>query len=467
MTWLQKRLPKRMANQLVLLLVLALLLTNIIAIVAIQLTGALIHPVSRAHALERLSIAYQAAQRLAPADTEPLLQAINTRDARFWIAARPDVPAFPMRSEEQRLAADLASLLPATDNIMMQLERTDGGVAREHLFRAAGWQPLRLRTSVELPDGRYLNGVQHPMQAYEWRRLLAYALPVTSVPVLLMVMFFIRRVVHPVKTLAEATERVSRGEWIKPLPLRGPQEARELTQAFNLMQERLARHVEGRTRMLAAVSHDLNTPITELRLTVELMAEGPDRDDMLESLQELSSMVSETLKFVRGDALQEQTSSLSVSRLLDDLARRYRTLGQPVTWQGGEATEIRCRPLSLKRALTNLIDNALMYAGDATLSLHQQAGGVRIEVLDHGPGIAPASLAQAFEPFVQLSHMKVREDTGAGGGLGLGLSIARATVHAHGGELILENRPPAGLCAIVILPEGQKVMVLPNQKVRP
>ncbi|MFN2994446.1 ATP-binding protein [Serratia plymuthica] len=453
MKWLNNLLPKRMANQLTLLLVLALLISNVIAIVYIQLTGALIHPMSRVNALERLAIAYQAVQHLSPTDSEKLLRTIDTSDAHFWVDTRPDVPYFPMRSEEQRLVADLTRLAPSASHSVMQLERTDGGLAREHLFRSTGWQPLRLRTSIKLPDGRYLNGVQHPQQAYEWSRLLAYALPVTSMPVLLIVIFFMRRVVQPVKSLAEATERVSRGEWITPLPLRGPQEARELTQAFNLMQERLARHVEGRTRMLAAVSHDLNTPITELRLQVELLEEGPARDDMLDSLQELSAMVSETLKFVRGDALQEKTVSMSITRLLDDLARRYRTLGKSVEWPGAEQIEILCRPLSLKRALTNLIDNALIYAGEATLSLTQDADNVRIEVLDHGAGIALSELEQVFEPFVQLSHQSMLEDKGIGGGLGLGLSIARATVHAHGGELILENRPPAGLCAVVILPK--------------
>ncbi len=233
----------------------------------------------------------------------------------------------------------------------------------------------------------------------------------------------------------------------------GPQEARDLTTAFNIMQARIARHVEGRTRMLAAISHDLNTPITELRLQMELLDDGPERDDMLESLDELRAMVRETLNFVRGDAVQEATVEISLTALIDDLAKRYATMGTPIGWRGASEIMCRCRPLALKRALTNLIDNALKHAGDATVSLFKAPDGdIHLEVLDHGPGIEPAWLTQVFEPFVQLSQTGT--DHPQGGGLGLGLAIARACVQAHGGELTLENRPPAGLCAVVRLPAG-------------
>jgi signal transduction histidine kinase len=162
-------------------------------------------------------------------------------------------------------------------------------------------------------------------------------------------------------------------------------------------------------------------------------------------------MVRETLNFVRGDSVQEATVRISLNAMLDDLARRYQTLGQPVIWVGSEPVDCDCRPLALKRALTNLIDNALHHAGDATISLSREEGGmIRMEVLDHGPGIEPSWLTQVFEPFVQLGRGGA--DVSQGGGLGLGLAIARACIQAHGGELALENRPPAGLCAVVRLP---------------
>lgn len=442
-----------MTQQLGVLLLLALLASNAIAMLFLQRTGALIHPLSRTLTLERLVTAYHVAHELSAADASRVLATMDTEDARFWIARQREVSPFDMRPEERRLTAELRTRLALAPDasVDMQLERIGGGPAREHVFFRGGWEPLRLRTSIDLPDGLRLNAMQHPAGAYEWSRLLAYTLPVTTIPVLLIVIFFMRRVVQPVKTLAQATERVSRGEWIAPLPLSGPQEARDLTTAFNVMQERIARHVEGRTRMLAAISHDLNTPITELRLQVELLEDGSVRDDMLESLDELRAMVRETLNFLRGDAVQEATVTVSLTDMLDDLARRYRTLEQPVTWTGSTPLNCHCRPLALKRALTNLIDNAVRHAGDAQISVYrEEGGGIRLEILDHGPGIAPSWLTQVFEPFVQLGQGGA--DLSQGGGLGLGLAIARACIQAHGGELALENRPPAGLCAVVRLP---------------
>jgi signal transduction histidine kinase len=447
-----------MTHQLSLLLLLALLASNAIAMLFLQRTGALIHPLSRTLTLERLTTAYHVAHELVAADASRVLATMETQEARFWIAAQPDVSPFDMHKEERRLAADLRARLGLTAAmaVNVQLERTTGGPARDQVFLRAGWAPLRLRTSIILPDGQILNSLQHPAGAYEWSRLLAYTLPVTTIPVLLIVIFFMRRIVQPVKTLAEATERVSRGEWIAPLALSGPQEARDLTTAFNVMQERIARHVEGRTRMLAAVSHDLNTPITELRLQVELVEDGPLRDDMLESLDELRAMVAETLNFVRSDAVQEATVTVSLNHILDDLERRYRTLEQPVSWACAEEISCQCRPLALKRALTNLIDNALRHGGDAHISMGREEGGmIRLEILDHGPGIDPAWLTQVFEPFVQLGRGGA--NISEGGGFGLGLAIARACIQAHGGELALENRPPAGLCAVVRLPAAPEL----------
>lgn len=452
MTSLHRLWPQRLLHQLSLLLCLALLASHLIGMLMLHYHGSLLHPLSRNASLERLATAYHAARDLAPGSSAALLEHMGNRETRFWIARHPEVAPFPPRAEEQRLANDLRSRLqlPVDTRLTLQLERVSGADARSHLFSPAGWAPLRLRSSLALGEGYYLNAVQHPSGAYQWTSVLAYSLPMTTLPVLLVVIIGIRRVVRPVRVLALATERVSRGEWIAPLPLDGPAEARELTHAFNTMQTNLARHVEGRTRLLAAISHDLNTPLTELRLLVELLEPGPARDDMLESLDELSAMVRETLDFVRGDAVQEPTQHISLNALLDDLARRYRLLQQPLSWDGAPPLMLTCRPLAIKRALTNLIDNALTHGGATQLTLAQHGEQICLEILDQGPGLPPAWLSKVFEPFVQLGRGGA--DARNGGGLGLGLAIARACIQAHGGELLLENRPPAGLCAVVRLP---------------
>jgi signal transduction histidine kinase len=445
--------PNRMAHQLSLLLLLALLASNLIAMLFLQSTGSLLHPLSRQSSLERLVIAHHAALALNALDSTRLLQAMGDADSRFWIAAQADVAPNHLRREESRLAATLGARLDLAVPVRVQLERSGGGDARAHPFSRDGWAALRLRTSIALPDGRFLNALQHPVGAYEWGRMLAYSLPVTTLPVLLIVMMFMARVLRPIRLLAQATERVSRGEWIAPLALTGPQEARDLTGAFNTMQVSIARHVEGRTRMLAAISHDLNTPITELRLQLELLEPGELRDDLMESLDQLRGMVRETLDFVRGDALPEPTILVSLTGLLDDLAKRYSLMGRPLDWAGAEPVTLHCRPLALKRALTNLIDNALQHAGDAALSLHlDEPDRLRVEILDRGPGLPREWLEKVFEPFVQLGRDGATPHQG--GGLGLGLAIARSCIQAHGGELSLENRLPAGLCAVVRLPRA-------------
>ncbi|HKS11947.1 MAG TPA: ATP-binding protein [Pseudomonas sp.] len=441
-----------MLHQLSLLLCLALLASHLIGILLLHRHGSLLHPLSRNASLERLATAFHTARDLHASQASTLLMHMGNSETRFWIDTQPEVEPFQPRAEERRLARDLRARLqlPADAGVTLQLERVSGVDARSHLLSPAGWAPLRLRSSLDLGDGRFLNAVQHPSGAYRWTSVLAFSLPMTTLPVLLVVIFCISRVVRPVKSLAQASERVSRGEWIAPLPLQGPQEARELTHAFNTMQANLARHVEGRTRLLAAISHDLNTPLTELRLQVELLDPGAARDDMLESLDELSAMVRETLDFVRGDAVQEPTRRIALNGLLDDLARRYRLLQQPLEWSGAAPVMLSCRPLALKRALTNLIDNALTHGGATRLSLFEDVGQVRLEILDQGDGLPEAWLSKVFEPFVQLGRGGA--DARNGGGLGLGLAIARACIQAHGGELVLENRPPAGLCAVVRLP---------------
>ncbi|WP_119141007.1 ATP-binding protein [Pseudomonas reidholzensis] len=443
-----------MLHQLLLLLCVALLASHLIGILLLHRHGSLLHPLSRNASLERLATAFHAAHDLSRPQAERLLAQMGNPETRFWLAPTAEVSPFSARPEEQRLARDLRQRLqlPAEHPITLQLERVNGADARAYPFSPGGWAALRLRSSLALGDGLYLNAVQHPSGAYQWGTVLAYSLPMTTLPVLLVMMLCLGRVVRPIKTLAKATERVSRGEWIAPLPLSGPQEARELTCAFNTMQANLARHVEGRTRLLAAISHDLNTPLTELRLQVELLEPGPTRDDLLESLAELTAMVRETLEFVRGDAVQETTCRLRLNDLLDDLARRYQLMGLPLIWQGGEEVWLGCRPLALKRALTNLIDNALKHGGATRLELSASGGQVCLQIIDQGPGLPEAWLEKVFEPFVQLGRGGA--DASSGGGLGLGLAIARACIQAHGGELVLENRLPQGLCAWVRLPVG-------------
>lgn len=449
MSQLKRLLPQRMMSQLGLLMVSAIVIANLLAVGGLQLIGNLLSPATRNLAVERIELAYLASQ-LAPGSPLPVLRQDG---ARFWIADRAEVTPFPMRREERRLRDAVLKLKGFTPDVQVtfQLERSNGGPARWHLFSTENSEPLRLRSTLSLPDGTYLNGIQPLDPAYAWIQLLSLSLIIMTVPLILLSLYFTHRVVRPIQRLAAAADALSRGDWTGSLPLVGPRESKDLTGSFNLMQQRLARHLEGKTRMLASMSHDFNTPLTELRLQIELMEAGEARDDMLESLIELQSMVSETLNFIRDETPQEKTCRCDLSKLLSDLTHRYGQKGESVTWQGEDGITINCRPLAIKRVLSNLIENALSYAGEASVRLTAESNMVRIDVLDSGPGIPEKQLEQVFEPFVRLNDNRAARRH-FGGGLGLGLSIARACVHAHGGELSLKNRSPAGLCATILLP---------------
>ncbi|MEH3021725.1 MAG: ATP-binding protein [Pseudomonas oryzihabitans] len=444
-TWLQGITPR-----LCLLFCATLLLAHAAAALVLHQTGSLVHPLSYGQALERLAVARTAVERLPAAQAEALLRVLAEPPARVWVAATPEVAPFPMLSEERRLTRDLARRLgQAEDELVMQLEGLAGEAARASPLTAAGWAPLQLRSSLALPDGRWLNAVQYPARSDGWLAALGWSLLLGALPVLLLGWWLIGQLVRPLRRLTRAAEGLSRGERSRLEVQRGPREARELAAAFELMQERLLRHLDDRVRMLAAISHDFNTPLAALRVQLALLEPSAERDDMEESLGELDAMVQETLDFIRGERQTEAYREVDLSALLDDLQQRYRALGRAVSWPGHGAATLRGRPLALKRALGNLLDNALQHGDSATLELSRpEPRLLRLDILDDGPGLPEDQLERVFEPF----YRPPGQDSARG--LGLGLAIARACILAHGGELQLHNRPEGGLCARVLLPSA-------------
>lgn len=273
---------------------------------------------------------------------------------------------------------------------------------------------------------------------------LLMALLLASVVVLILG----RWITRPLADLAAAAERLGRGEQGPPLPETGPEDIRQTTHAFNQMRARLERFVADRTRMLAAISHDLRTPITALRLRAEFIDDAENRDKILATLDEMQRMTEATLAFAKSEHNTETTQAVDITALLDALCEDYRALGHNLRFSAGKRVVCHCRPMAIKRALRNLIDNALAYASDVGLDLRALPGQIEIYVTDRGPGISTEQLERVFDPFVRLEDSRNRDT----GGIGLGLSIARTIVHAHGGELSLRNRPQGGLEAVIKLP---------------
>jgi signal transduction histidine kinase len=239
-----------------------------------------------------------------------------------------------------------------------------------------------------------------------------------------------------------------------PLPEVGPSEVATAARAFNTMAERIRRFVGDRTQMLAAIGHDLRTPITRLRLRAEFLDDDEQRRKMLADLDEMEAMVNATLAFARDDSATEPSVAVDLAALcrtvLDEAAdARPELEPEAIYYQGPDRQRIRGRPIALKRALANLVANALNYAGDARVVIDPPAhGSITLRVEDHGEGIPEDSLEAVFQPFRRLEASRNRET----GGTGLGLPIARNILRAHGGDVVLRNRTGGGLEAVVTLP---------------
>jgi signal transduction histidine kinase len=258
----------------------------------------------------------------------------------------------------------------------------------------------------------------------------------------------VRWVTGPLSQLATAAERLGQDIDRPPLPETGPAESRRAARAFNTMQQRLQRFLSDRTRMLAAMSHDLKTPITRMRLRTDLLDDDVLRAKFAKDLGEMESMVAQTLDFMRDATAAEPVQRVNVQALLESLQRDYQDTGSEVAIEGRVTQPFSGRPLALRRCLTNLLDNAVRYGKRATLRAEESAERLTIRVLDEGPGIPDAELERAFEPFYRGESSRNR----ATGGTGLGLGIARNIARAHGGNLALRNRPQGGLEAILSLP---------------
>jgi len=305
------------------------------------------------------------------------------------------------------------------------------------------------QTQIRLLDGSWAQfNARVPQEAASlpWRLLLT--LVVLLVAVSLLSLVAVRWVTRPLLALAAAADELGRDINRPPLPEQGPLEVRQAAHAFNTMQTRLVRYIEDRTRILAAMSHDLKTPITRLRLRAELMEDAELRLRFEKDLLEMEAMVSQTLDFMRGLDSREPPQPIDIMALLESLQADNEEMGRAMSIEGRTAAPFVGAPQLLKRCITNLLDNAILYGGRARVQVEDGAAELIIRISDDGPGLAEAELERVFEPFYRSEGSRNRET----GGTGLGLSIARNIALAHGGDIRLINIPQGGLEARLSLP---------------
>jgi signal transduction histidine kinase len=256
----------------------------------------------------------------------------------------------------------------------------------------------------------------------------------------------VRLAVQPVRMLADAADRLSRNIDEAPLPEKGAIEIRAATRAFNRMQDRLRRHVNSRALAFAAMSHDMRTPLTRMRLRLESLSEDA-KEKLGDDLREIEALARSVLEVTRSLSAEEAMVRVDIDVLLDRLVHDYAALGERIAFKGSSKL-LDARPVALRRALGNLIDNALKYGKDVSVEIEDSGDRVGISVCDNGPGIPAEDLQKVVYPFYRVEGSRNRDT----GGAGLGLAIAKDIVEGHGGELILQNRPDGGLRATIQLP---------------
>ncbi len=461
-------LPRSMFWRLMLVLVLGLILAQVIGSMillrdrddALQHDRGL-HLISRVTAVVRL---------LEETDREKwrvITTAFDSPDFRVSIEQQPrprEEHAIIPRALAAKLKSDLSDH-PAIRVLLIPMQ-PDARTAGERLGDRPQVRPSReqgdqergrrhgrrpgLQVQVQLSSGEWVV-VQHrvPVDVHSWRGKILSYLVVLVLSIMLLSFIAVRYVTRPLGLLANAADDLGRDIQSPPLDESGPAEVRRAARAFNTMQDRLRRYIDDRDEILAAVSHDLKTPITRLRLRTEMLAQDGVQEKFNHDLDEMEQMVDATLAFMRGTESSETAAPVDIVALLEALQQDMRDLGHRVELQPAELKPYRARPLLLKRCLTNLVENAVRYGEQAEIRLEQGKEQLQIIIADRGPGIPQDERERIFQPFVRGESSRSRNT----GGNGLGLSIARNIARAHGGELTLRSgKEGVGLEAVVTLP---------------
>lgn len=347
--------------------------------------------------------------------------------ARFTAAPQ----ACPSSSlDTQDLQEVLKSEYPGIHGVVVRACDADTGHPTVQILVPLGAQTLDIRANkTERPPSR----MSFPI----WGSLVFMFVGMT-----VMCTWAVRRVVRPLRRLSEQAEVFGREVVVTRIDEMGPQEMRRVARTFNRMQERITLSLRNRTRTLAAISHDLRTPLTRMRLQLDTDDEQyTGREKLLKDISLMQTMVTAVLGFLSHGFDQEKKEWLDLNALLTTLCDEYEEAGASIRLAQTGTIRLYCQPSAIQRALSNLIENAIHYGSDVVVQAMQNQGVVTIDVLDDGPGIAPERIAEATEPFVRL-------DTSRGdrpGSVGLGLSIVKEIVQMHNGRLTLSNRVPTGL----------------------
>jgi signal transduction histidine kinase len=457
-------LPKSLFGQTLLILLAGLLVSHAV--------GSWIYTADREQAVRAVG-GFATAQRIAnltrliqeaPRESRPRIVAALS-DQGFRVSLSAAAPAMPNAEGDAAVAEAIRSYLADRLSLGSALQPRVWASAAEgppfgpwHMMmphgpmmhRFGGFAGFRdLQVAIPLTDGPWVTfaaGLPVAGPAYSAQFLVSMAM--MAIIILGVSAWAVRRVTAPLAALATAAERLGHDVSAPPLPEAGSIETRQAARAFNDMQVRLRNLIDNRTRLLAAISHDLRTPLTLLRLRAETVENAQERDRMLGTIAEMDTMIDATLQLARDESAGEPRRATDLAALLQSVVDDMRDAGFPVCLRPPEPVTYPCQPAALKRAIRNLLDNAVKYGKSGTVAMRRTSQTVEIVVDDEGPGIPKEELARVLEPFYRVEESRSRDT----GGVGLGLAIAQSAVAAHGGSLTLSNRPEGGLRATITLP---------------
>jgi signal transduction histidine kinase len=454
----------------VLLLLTGLILTQLLSsFILLRDRGQVLYEAIRQNLIVRTAGIVLLLESQPAAERQRLVALLSGPDLHIGLSKQP--AELPESEQESRLAENLVRYqlqkrLPADTEVRVSMEgsvmqRQGPPMHRRHMMgggRMTGpWAYMHglhamarfFHIQVRLQDGSWV-GFEHGLseRLFDWPVRLLLVLGILLVGVILLSVIGVRSLIRPLRELRRAAEGLGKDIRQPPLVEQGPTEVRQTARAFNTMQKRLKNYIEDRAGILAAVSHDLKTPLTRLRLRLDLLNDDELRSKTEKDLDDMESMVGATLDFMRGTETREPSQPLDLMALLESIQDDAREAGKPVQLQAQEVAPYRGKPLALKRCIVNLVENAMRYGGQTEIGIQDSQELVEIRICDRGPGIPEASLQRVFDPFFRLENSRAQQT----GGTGLGLGIARNIARAHGGDLVLHNRPEGGLCARLTLP---------------
>lgn len=446
MRWL---IPKTLAGRTIAVLLVGLGLFHLLSIWIYQAgIENLLGSTHEQQLAERLVSVKRALAELPSGDREQTAHALSTSSMEIHWSTLSLVNPKPVESERiNRLRERLRELAPEIADDQVRLGFADEGTP---LGNDADAYRHILLASVQLPDGSWLNFIVATFRTAPTEHGILGSLSAMALGILLVSIVLVRSVTAPLRTLARAADRIGIDVAAPEVPQTGPVEIQQVAKAFNRMQTRISRLIRDRTQTLAAVSHDLKTPITRLRLRAEFVKDEELRQTIEGDLEEMERMIESTLAFLRSDATEEESKTVDIATILATIGDHLVDTGHDVALTGLAHVTLRCRPLAIKRALSNLIENAVKYGARARVDLAERDGEIRITITDDGPGIPAGEMERVFDPFYRLEGSRSRDT----GGSGLGLTVARTAIRAHGGDIALKNGQGTGLSVTVTLPKG-------------